>query len=174
MIRVGINGMGRMGRAYLRFAESTEDIEVVAVNDVADATTIARLLRRDSTFGPFGTDVIISGDYLLIGGRKVAVTAGKQPADLPWSEHGVDVVIESTGKFRTREAAAGHLAAGAAKVLISAPGKGVDATIVMGVNDAAYDPARHHGDLQRLVHDQLRGPDGQGAATTRSASSRGS
>ncbi len=143
MTRVGINGMGRIGRAFLRLAEENEDLEVVAVNDVADPATIARLLRRDSTFGRFATDVQLDGDVLLVGDRKVAVTSIREPSELPWAEHSVDVVVESTGKFRTREAAAGHLAAGARRVVLSAPGKGVDATIVMGVNDADYDPDRH-------------------------------
>ena len=143
MIRVGINGMGRVGRAYLRIAEDNPGIEVVAVNDLLQPAALARLVRRDSTFGPFGTDVDVDGDVLLIGGRKVAVSAVREPADLPWREHGVDVVIESTGAFRTREGAAGHLVAGASKVIVSAPGKGLDATIVLGVNDETFDPARH-------------------------------
>ena len=143
MIRVGINGMGRVGRAYLRLAEESTDLEVVAVNDVADIETIARLLRRDSTFGAFPEEVQVSGDFLLLGGRKVAVTALREPRELPWRDHGVDVAIESTGKFRTREAAAGHLDAGANRVIVSAPGKNVDATIVMGINDSLYDPSRH-------------------------------
>jgi glyceraldehyde 3-phosphate dehydrogenase len=143
MTRVGINGMGRIGRAFLRLAEEDPDLEVVAVNDVADPGTIARLLRRDSTFGRFATDVGLDQDVLLVGGRKVAVSSVREPSELPWAEHDVDVVVESTGKFRTREAAAGHLTAGARRVVLSAPGKGLDATIVMGVNDADYDPERH-------------------------------
>jgi glyceraldehyde 3-phosphate dehydrogenase len=135
--------MGRVGRAYLRLAEESADLEVVAVNDVADIATIARLLRRDSTFGDFPEDVQVSGDFLLLGGRKVTVTAFREPRDLPWLEYAVDVVIESTGKFRTGEAAAGHLYAGAKRVIISAPGKNVDATIVMGINDSLYDPDQH-------------------------------
>ena len=143
MVRVAVNGMGRIGRAFVRLAEETDDLEVVAVNDVTDAATIARLLRRDSTFGRFPTEVVLDGDVLLVGGRKVTVTSERDPAALPWAAHGVDVVSESTGKFRTREAAAAHLTAGASRVLLSAPGKGVDATIVMGVNDDVYDPERH-------------------------------
>jgi glyceraldehyde 3-phosphate dehydrogenase len=142
-IRVGINGMGRVGRAYLRYASGTDDLEVVAVNDVADATMIARLLRRDSTFGRFDKDVVVSQDMLLVDGNKIAVSALRDPQQLPWGEHAVDVVVECTGKFRTRELAAGHLQAGASKVIISSPGKGVDATIVMGVNDEVYDPSSH-------------------------------
>jgi glyceraldehyde 3-phosphate dehydrogenase len=142
-IRVGINGFGRIGREYLRYAADSADIEVVAINDVADIATLARLLRHDSTFGPFGKEVEVQDDTLVIDGRKVAVSAVREPHDLPWAEHNVDVVIESTGKFRTRESAGAHIAAGASRVLVSAPGKGLDATIVMGVNDRTYDPELH-------------------------------
>lgn len=145
-IKVGINGFGRIGRDYLRYLLAAGDagIDVVAINDVADSGTLSRLLRYDSTFGPVHRDVQDLGDAIAVDGDKIAVTAVRDPAQLSWREYGVDVVIESTGKFRTRDAAAGHLAAGAGKVLISSPGKGVDATIVMGVNDDTYDPARHH------------------------------
>ncbi|HET7734489.1 MAG TPA: type I glyceraldehyde-3-phosphate dehydrogenase [Nocardioidaceae bacterium] len=145
MTRIGINGMGRIGRGFLRLAVGTDDLEVVAVNDLVDVSTLAALLRRDSTFGRFPTDVEVAGDdLLLVGGRKIAVSAARAPEESAWGEHGVDVVIESTGRFRTRDQAAGHLSAGASKVVLSAPGKGVDATIVMGVNDATYDAAAHH------------------------------
>jgi glyceraldehyde 3-phosphate dehydrogenase (phosphorylating) len=142
--RVGINGLGRIGRAYLRSVLDADDIEVVAANDVTDTATLARLLRHDSTFGPLGRTVSDLDDALVVDGHKIAVSAVRDPAELPWADYGVDVVIESTGKFRTREGAAGHLAAGARKVLISAPGKGVDATIVLGVNEDIYDPQHHH------------------------------
>jgi glyceraldehyde 3-phosphate dehydrogenase len=142
-IRVGINGMGRIGREYLRYAAVTDDLEVVAVNDITDAATIARLLRHDSTFGPFGKPVEVGKGALVVDGRKIAVSAVREPSGLAWAEHGAEVVIESTGKFRGREQAAAHLAAGAARVIVSAPGKGVDATIVMGVNDETYNPAVH-------------------------------
>ena len=142
-IRVGINGFGRIGREYLRYAADHDDIEVVAVNDVTDVLTLARLLRHDSTFGPFPKEVEVRDDMLIVDGRKVAVSAVREPEHLAWAEYGVDVAIESTGKFRTRDTAAGHLQAGASRVLISAPGKGVDATIVMGVNDEIYDPQAH-------------------------------
>ena len=173
-IRVGINGLGRVGRAYLRYAANSEDLDVVAVNDVADATTLARLLRRDSTFGRFDKEVAVSQDLLLVDGRKVGVTAIRSPEELPWAAHGVDVVVECTGKFRTRDAAAGHLRAGAPRVLISAPGKGVDATIVMGVNDEVLRPVRTRGHLERVLHHELRCSDGEGAATMRSGSRRAS
>jgi glyceraldehyde 3-phosphate dehydrogenase (phosphorylating) len=141
--RVGINGMGRIGREYLRYVSTSTDLEVVAVNDIADLPTIARLLRHDSTFGPFGKDVDVSGEAIVVDGRKIAVSAVREPSGLDWAAHGVEVVIESTGKFRTRDAAQAHLTAGAQRVIISAPGKGVDVTIVMGVNDDIYDPANH-------------------------------
>jgi glyceraldehyde 3-phosphate dehydrogenase len=144
MTRVAINGFGRIGRAYLRSVLDIDDVDVVAVNDVTDTATLARLLRYDSTFGPIGRDVTDHGDAIAVGGAKIAVTAERDPAKLPWKELEVDVVIESTGKFPTREAAAAHLAAGARKVIISAPGKGVDATIVLGVNEDIYDSATHH------------------------------
>jgi glyceraldehyde 3-phosphate dehydrogenase len=142
--RIAVNGFGRIGRDYLRYALKTDGIQVVAINDVADSATLARLLRYDSTFGPLGLDVEDHGGTLVVDGHKVAVSAVREPAALPWAEHGVDIVIESTGKFRKRDEAAEHLAAGASKVVISAPGKGVDATIVMGVNETSYDPAQHH------------------------------
>jgi glyceraldehyde 3-phosphate dehydrogenase len=142
-ITVGINGMGRIGRAYLRYSLQHPDLEVVAINDVTDPATIARLLRYDSTFGPLGQPVELAASALIIGGRKITVTEERDPAALDWAGHGADIVIESTGKFRTRAAAAAHLAAGASKVLISAPGKDVDATIVMGVNEQSYRPDEH-------------------------------
>jgi glyceraldehyde 3-phosphate dehydrogenase len=142
-IRVGINGFGRIGREYLRYAADHDDIEVVAVNDITDVVSLARLLRHDSTFGPFPKEVEVRDDMFVVDGRKVAVSAIREPGHLAWAEYGVDVAIESTGKFRTREAAAAHLTAGASRVLISAPGKGVDATIVMGVNDEIFDAKSH-------------------------------
>jgi glyceraldehyde 3-phosphate dehydrogenase len=145
MVRIGINGTGRIGRSLLRLAVESTDLAVVAVNDVVDIGTLQRLLRRDSTFGRFPADIhIVDDDMLMVGDHKVAVSAHREPGLIPWSEHGVDVVVESTGRFRTRELAQAHLDAGAPKVVISAPGKGVDATIVMGVNDGTYDDAAHH------------------------------
>jgi len=144
--RIGINGFGRIGRDYLRYvlAATDAELEVVAVNDVTDSATMARLLRNDSTFGPLRRDVQDLGDAIAVDGRKIAVSAERDPAQLAWRDHGVDIVIESTGKFRTREAASAHLRGGASKVLLSSPGKGIDATIVMGVNDDTYDASRHH------------------------------
>jgi glyceraldehyde 3-phosphate dehydrogenase len=142
-MRIAINGFGRVGRVFLRIARE-RGLDVVAVNDVTDAGTLAHLLAFDSTYGRLGVPVEALDDALIVDGRKIAVFAEREPGKLPWADLGVDVVIESTGRFRTREAAAEHLAAGARKVLISAPGKSaVDATIVMGVNQGTYDPARH-------------------------------
>ena len=141
--RVGINGFGRIGRTFTRLAADRSDLEVVAVNDITDAGTLAHLLAFDSTFGRFGRTVEHTQDSLIIDGRPVAVLSERDPAAIDWGKLGVDVVIESTGKFRSRDAAALHLKGGARKVLISAPGKGADLTVVLGVNDGAYDPARH-------------------------------
>jgi glyceraldehyde 3-phosphate dehydrogenase len=143
-VRIGINGFGRIGRDFLRYVIDNPDLEVVAVNDITDSATSARLLRYDSTFGPWSHDVVDLGDAITVDGHKIAITAHGAPAEIDWAAHGVDVVVESSGRFRTREAAAGHLTGGARKVVISAPGKKVDATIVLGVNERSYDPQRHH------------------------------
>ncbi len=135
--------MGRIGRDYLRYALDHPDLEVAAVNDVTDVVTMARLLRTDSTFGPLRRPVDVDDSTLIVDGHKIAVTSMRDPADLSWGEHGVEVVIEATGKFRTRESAGAHLSSGASRVLISAPGKDVDATIVMGVNEEIYQPDEH-------------------------------
>jgi glyceraldehyde 3-phosphate dehydrogenase len=143
--KIGINGFGRIGRDYLRFVLDSDDLDVVAINDVTDSATLARLLRYDSTFGPLRREVDDLGDAIAVDGHKIAVSAVRDPAQIAWHENDVEIVIESTGKFRTRATAGAHLgAAGVNKVLISAPGKDVDATIVLGVNDDSYDPARHH------------------------------
>jgi glyceraldehyde 3-phosphate dehydrogenase len=144
--RVGINGFGRIGRALTRLALERTDLEVVAVNDITDARTLAHLLAFDSTYGRLGRPVDYASDALIVGGNpatRVAVLSERDPAAIDWGQLGADVVIESTGKFRTRDAAALHLKGGARKVLISAPGKGVDLTVVIGVNEGAYDPERH-------------------------------
>jgi glyceraldehyde 3-phosphate dehydrogenase len=141
-LRVGINGFGRIGRAYLRIAVD-RGIEVVAINDVVAAETLAHLLRFDSTYGPATAEVLAGPGSLTVDGRTIAVTAHRDPANIPWGDLGADVVIESTGRFRAREDAVSHLKGGARKVLISAPGKGADATIVLGVNGEVYDPAAH-------------------------------
>jgi glyceraldehyde 3-phosphate dehydrogenase len=142
--KIGINGFGRIGRDYLRYVLGSTDLDVVKINDVIDSAAMARLLRYDSTFGPLSAVVEDLGDAIAVDGHKIAVTSERDPARLAWGDQDVDIVIESTGKFRSREGAGAHLAAGARKVLVSAPGKGLDATIVMGVNDETYDPATHH------------------------------
>ncbi len=143
-IRVGINGFGRIGRNVLRVANAmgADDIEFVAVNDLTDSATLAHLLKYDSVHGRF-EGVVSEGDDLSVNGKKVRVLSQRDPGTLPWGELGVEVVLESTGLFTAREAASKHLDAGAKKVIISAPAKNEDITIVMGVNDDAYDPAKH-------------------------------
>jgi glyceraldehyde 3-phosphate dehydrogenase len=141
--RVGINGFGRVGRAFLRRALERDDLEVVAVNDVTDARTLAHLLEFDSTYGRLGRPVFYGPDSLIVDGTPIAVLSERDPAAIDWGALGASVVVESTGKFRAREDAAAHLKGGARKVLISAPGKGADLTVVVGVNDAEYDPQRH-------------------------------
>jgi glyceraldehyde 3-phosphate dehydrogenase len=142
-IRVGINGFGRIGRGYLRASLANPLIEVVAVNDLSAPATNAHLLKYDSTQGRLEAAVSVEGDVMRVGDRAIAVLAEREPAKLPWAELGVDVVIESTGRFTSREAAAVHLAAGAKRVIISAPASDVDATFVMGVNDQDFDPDKH-------------------------------
>jgi glyceraldehyde 3-phosphate dehydrogenase len=140
-IRVGINGFGRIGRTVFRAAQQREaaEIEVVAVNDVTDAPTLAHLLRHDSVRGRFPGEVQVGDGGLVVDGRTVAVTDGRTPADLGWADLGVQVVVEATGRFTDAADAKGHLAAGARSVLVTAPAKGADLTVVMGVNDDAYD-----------------------------------
>jgi glyceraldehyde 3-phosphate dehydrogenase len=142
-IQVGINGFGRVGRAFVRCALERDDLEVVAVNDLTDARTLAHLLEFDSTYGRLGHSVGHGPDSLTVDGRTIAVLSSRDPAGIDWGELGVSVVIESTGRFRARDDAAVHLKGGARKVLISAPGKGADLTVVVGVNDGDYDPQVH-------------------------------
>jgi glyceraldehyde 3-phosphate dehydrogenase len=145
-VRVAINGFGRTGRAAFRAAyERGADIEWVAVNDVADPEMLAHLLRNDTVYGRFAGEVEAVEDGILVDGAHIAMPGGTDPAQLPWGALGVDVVIESTGRFRARPDAAKHLEAGARKVVISAPAKDPDVTVALGVNfDDAYDPERHH------------------------------
>jgi glyceraldehyde 3-phosphate dehydrogenase len=143
--RVGINGFGRIGRNFFRAAVEREaDFEIVAINDVGDAKTMAHLLKYDSNLGPFKGDVELSDGTILAAGRELKVLAERDPATLPWRELGVDVVIESTGFFTDKAGASKHLDAGAQKVVISAPAKEPDVTLVLGVNDDAYDAEHHH------------------------------
>ncbi|MFA7634996.1 MAG: type I glyceraldehyde-3-phosphate dehydrogenase [Bacillota bacterium] len=143
-IKVGINGFGRIGRLVLRAALGHADIDVVAVNDLVDARTNAHLFKYDSIHGTYPGKVAAVDDYIEIGDKKVKVFAEKDPAKLPWGDLGVDIVIESTGVFRSKDKASAHLAGGAKKVIISAPAKNEDITIVMGVNEDKYDHANHH------------------------------
>ena len=143
-VRVGINGFGRIGRNVFRAAAGGDsEIEIVAVNDITDTATLAHLLAYDSTFGRYPGTVQAQADHIDVDGREVRVLAERDPADLPWGDLGVDVVVESTGFFTARDKAALHLGAGAKKVIISAPAKDPDITIVLGVNDDQYDPEAH-------------------------------
>jgi glyceraldehyde 3-phosphate dehydrogenase len=144
--RVAINGFGRVGRAAFRAAhDSDADVEFVAINDLADGAQLVHLLRHDSVYGRFQADVELDGDALGVDGHELRIFHEADPAELPWSELGVDVVLECTGRFRSREDAEKHLEAGAHKVIVSAPMKDPDATLVLGVNfEKAYDPERHH------------------------------
>jgi len=146
VIRVGINGFGRIGRLFYRAVlEAGAKVEVVAVNDLTDAATLAHLLKHDSVHGRLKREVSAEGGIIIIDGEELKVLSEPDPAKLPWGDLGVHTVVESTGRFRDREKAAKHLEAGARRVLLSAParGKGADVTVVPGVNDDAYDPERH-------------------------------
>jgi glyceraldehyde 3-phosphate dehydrogenase len=143
-LRVGINGFGRIGRNIMRAALGRRDVDFVAVNDLTDARTLAHLLKYDSILGNLDADVQARGDRIAVGAEEFQVLSVKDPAQLPWKDLGVEVVFESTGLFTSRDAAAKHLAAGAKKVVITAPAKGPDVTIVLGVNEAMYDPGKHH------------------------------
>ena len=144
MTKVGINGFGRIGREVFRVAFTNPDVEVVAVNDLTDAETLAHLLKYDSVHGTFPYEVTVDGDCIVVDGKKVQVLAQTDPAKLPWGELGVEIVVESPGRFTEGPKAAAHIEAGAKKVIISAPAKQEDITIVMGVNEDKYDPANHH------------------------------
>jgi glyceraldehyde 3-phosphate dehydrogenase len=168
-IRVGINGFGRIGRNFFRAQQALDaDLEVVAVNDLGDAKTMAHLLRYDSNLGPFRGEVELADGVLRAAGEELQMLSERDPAALPWGDLGVDVVLESTGFFTDREGAQKHLDAGAKKVVISAPATDPDITIVLGVNDAEYDPASHHivsnascttncvAPLAKVLHDLAR------------------
>src|SRR5437764_3117415 len=145
-VRVGINGFGRIGRNVLRAATMAKqtDVEFVGVNDITDTKTLAHLLKYDSVHRAFPGTVEAQGDALVVNGKPIKVSAIKEPEKLPWKELGVELVLESTGRFTDKESASKHLTAGAKKVVISAPAKGEDITIVVGVNHQKYDPAKHH------------------------------
>jgi len=141
--RIGINGFGRIGRAFVRRCLDRSDLEVVAINDITDARTLAHLLEFDSTYGRLPAKVEHTDDSIIVDGSPIAALSVRDPSAIGWGDLGADIVIESTGKFRSRDDAALHLKGGANKVLISAPGKGADLTVVIGVNDGDYDPDRH-------------------------------
>lgn len=143
-IRVGINGFGRIGRQVFRAASELNDIEIVAVNDLTDAHTLAHLLKYDSVHGTFPHEVKAEGNDIVVNGKTLKVLSERDPGSLPWAEMNVDIVIESTGLFTNAEKAGLHRQAGAKKVVISAPAKGEDLTVVLGVNHDKYDPAKHH------------------------------
>jgi glyceraldehyde 3-phosphate dehydrogenase len=142
-IKVGINGFGRIGRNIMRAAMAFDEIDIVAVNDLTDAATLAHLLKYDSILGNLKADIKADKDRITVDDDEFQVLAQKDPAQLPWKSLGVDIVFESTGRFTKRDDAAKHVAAGAKKVIITAPAKGPDVTLVMGVNEGAYDPAKH-------------------------------
>jgi glyceraldehyde 3-phosphate dehydrogenase len=141
--KVGINGFGRIGRNFFRAAYKDPSLEIVAVNDITDAKTLAHLLKYDSIHGRFADPISVKESAIVVAGKEIQVLSCKDPAELPWGKLGVEVVIESTGKYTDREGAGKHLAAGAKRVLISAPAKGEDATFVMGVNEGKFDPSAH-------------------------------
>ncbi len=143
-IRIAINGFGRIGRMFFRAALARKELEVVAVNDITDAATLAHLLKYDSVHRTLQQQVKAEGNAIMVDGKAFAVLAERDPSKLPWKKLGVDLVVESTGLFTEREKAAMHLSAGARKVVISAPATGADITLCLGVNHEAYDPARHY------------------------------
>ncbi len=142
--KIAINGFGRIGRNVFRAAQGNPDFDIVAINDLTDAATLAHLLKYDSVHGIFSGDVVAEGDTLIVNGKVVKILSERDPAALPWGALGVEIVIESTGLFTKRDAAQKHIDAGAKKVVISAPGKEVDLTVCMGVNEQDYDAAKHH------------------------------
>ncbi len=142
-VKVAINGFGRIGRNFFRACLNNPEIEIVGINDLTDAYTLAHLLKYDSVHGKLDADVRAEDNAIVVDGKKIEITAIKDPAQLPWKDLGVDIVIESTGVFRDREGAGKHLEAGAKRVIISAPGKNPDLTVVLGVNEDQYDPEKH-------------------------------
>lgn len=142
--QVGINGFGRIGRNVFRAALNNPEINIVAVNDLTDAKTLAHLLKYDSVHGILDAEVKADGDAIIVNGKRIQVLAERNPADLPWGKMGIEIVVESTGIFTAKEKAEAHIQAGAKKVIISAPATGEDVTIVLGVNEDKYDPKNHH------------------------------
>lgn len=144
MVKVGINGFGRIGREVYRASFNNPEIEIVAINDLGDVAALAHLLKYDSVHGTFAEDVSVEGDCIIAGGKKIKVFAQPDPAKIPWAEAGAEIVVESTGRFTDANAAKAHMQGGAKKVIISAPAKNEDITIVMGVNEGKYDAAQHN------------------------------
>jgi len=157
--KIGINGFGRIGRLTFRTINQyqKDKLEVVAVNDLTDTKTNAHLLKWDSTYGPYSGKVEASEDTIIVDGKKVKVLSERDPGSIPWRDYGVDIVIESTGLFTDAAKAAAHLQGGAKKVIISAPAKNEDATIVLGVNEDMYDPAKHK-DYHSRLHQRPENP----------------
>ncbi|HAM81598.1 type I glyceraldehyde-3-phosphate dehydrogenase [Ornithinibacillus bavariensis] len=143
-VKVGINGFGRIGRNVFRQALKRDDVEIVAVNDLTDANMLAHLLKYDSVHGVLEEEITVNGSNIVVNGKEIKVLAERDPANLPWGELGVEVVVESTGRFVDRDSSQKHIDAGAKKVIISAPAKNEDLTVVMGVNHDQYDPSTHH------------------------------
>lgn len=143
-VKVAINGFGRIGRNFFRAARNSPVIEITAINDLTDAATLAHLLKYDSVHGIFEGEIEADGNAIIVGGKRILVLKERDPAALPWKNLGIDIVVESTGFFTSREGAEKHRQAGTGKVVISAPGQDVDITVCMGVNEGSYDPARHH------------------------------
>jgi glyceraldehyde 3-phosphate dehydrogenase len=143
-MKIGINGFGRIGRTVARIASSRKDIEIVAINDLTDAKTLAHLLKYDSSHGVFNAEVKAKDNAIVVNGKEISILSTKDPAALPWGDLGVETVVEGTGLFRDKESVSKHLQAGARKVIITAPAKNPDITVVMGVNEGDYDPHKHH------------------------------
>ena len=143
-MKLAINGFGRIGRKVMRLALERSDLEIVGINDLCDVKTVSHLFRYDSIYGPLNADVRTEGKSLIANGKTIKLLSERNPSELPWGDLGVDIVLECTGIFSTREQAGAHLKGGAKKVLISAPSKDADLTVCMGINDEKYDPATHH------------------------------
>lgn len=144
MIKVGINGFGRIGREVFKIAQDSKSFEISAINDVTDAKTLAHLLKYDSIYGIYKADVSYEGDELIVNGKRIKVYSFQNPSDIPWQEHDIEIVVEASGKFTDRENAIKHLRGSVKKVIITAPGKKEDITIVLGANEHQYDPQKHH------------------------------
>ena len=163
-VRVGINGFGRIGRNIMRAALGDKNLDFVAVNDLTNAKTLAHLLKYDSVLGNLHAQISAKDDTISVDGDSFKVLSVRDPAQLPWKDLGVDVVFESTGLFTDRDSAAKHLTAGAKKVVITAPAKKPDVSVVLGVNHDTYNPPDPSDHLQRIVHHELPGAAGEGAA----------